>query len=97
MSHDIVSAEYVEDYKIRVTFENGKSGIVDFLPYIKKGGVYRKLRDKGLFKRFQINAELGVLTWGNTIDIAPETLYCEATGEPLPLWMYPAHELKKAV
>jgi hypothetical protein len=31
--------------------------------------------------------ELGVLTWADEIDIAPETLYAEATGSPMPEWM----------
>jgi hypothetical protein len=34
-----------------------------------------------------INEELGVLTWGDEIDIAPETLYAEATQSPLPDWV----------
>jgi len=28
-----------------------------------------------------------VLIWEDEIDIAPETLYAEATGSPLPNWM----------
>ena len=39
------------------------------------------------FRKFSVNEELGVLTWENEVDIAPETLYAEATGEPLPQWM----------
>jgi hypothetical protein len=39
------------------------------------------------FKNFKINEELGVLTWGDEIDIAPETLYSVATNSPLPEWM----------
>jgi hypothetical protein len=39
------------------------------------------------FKNFAINEELGVLTWGDEIDIAPETLYSEVTNAPLPEWM----------
>jgi len=97
MSYDVISANYVKDYTIRVTFENGKSGIIDFLPYIKKGGIYSKLKDIDYFKRFHINDELGIITWENEIDIAPETLYSVATGEPLPEWMYPADDLKKAL
>ena len=97
MSYDVVSADYVENYKIQVTFENGKSGIIDFLPYIKKGGIYSKLKDIDYFKRFSINNELGIITWENRIDIAPETLYSDATGEPLPEWMYPLDDLRKAV
>jgi len=30
---------------------------------------------------------LGVITWNDEFDIAPETLYNDATGEPLPAWM----------
>ena len=92
MSYDVKSANYIKDYKIEVTFENGKSGIIDFQPYIKKGGIYSKLKDIDYFKSFQINHELGIITWDNEIDIAPETLYSEATGEPLPDWMYPADD-----
>ena len=97
MSFDVVSAEYIEEYKIRVTFENGKTGVVDLLPYIRKGGLYSKLKDVDYFKKFQINEELGILTWENKIDIAPETLYSEATGEPIPEWMYPLDEIKRPV
>jgi len=87
MSYDVISAEYVGEYKLKVTFENQRQGIVDFLSLIRKGGVFAKLEDMECFKRFDVNAELGVLTWGGEVDIAPETLYSRATGEPLPEWM----------
>jgi len=94
LCYDVVSAEYLADYKIRVTFTNKKKGVMDFLPYIKKGGIYSKLQDLNFFKQFEINKDLGILTWGNEIDIAPETLYSEVTGDPLPEWMYPVEEMK---
>lgn len=87
MSYDVVAAEYERDYKIRVTFENGKTGTIDLLPRIEKGGIYGPLKNERRFRDFEINSELGVLTWGEQIDIAPETLYSEAVGEPLPEWM----------
>lgn len=87
MFYDVVSAEYVGDYKLRLSFANGKTGIVDFADYIEKGGVFRKLADLENFKKYEINNELGVITWDNKIDIAPETLYCEATQEALPRWV----------
>lgn len=95
MSYDVTSAEYLGEYKIRVSFENGKTGVVDFLPYVKRGGVFAKLEDPGFFKRFEINSDLGVLTWGKEVDIAPETLYSEATGEPLPQWILQEYDLKE--
>jgi len=39
------------------------------------------------FKDFHINKELGILSWQDDVDIAPEALYHAATGEPLPEWM----------
>jgi hypothetical protein len=87
MYYDAIAAEYLGDYKLRVSFADGKSGVVDFGKYIKKGGIFNKLADVKNFKRFTINRELGVITWDGEIDIAPETLYSEATQEPLPQWV----------
>jgi hypothetical protein len=87
MIHDIIDAEYKSDYLIELFFDDGKHGIVDFSKYLKRGGVFRKLKHFEYFRDFQINKELGVLTWSNDLDIAPETLYAEATGTRLPSWM----------
>ena len=87
MYSDLISAKYIEGYKIELTFEDGRSGIVDFQKYIKKGGIFSKLQDLELFRNFQINEELGIIFWDDEIDIAPETLYSDATGAPLPDWM----------
>jgi hypothetical protein len=86
MIHDVVSAVYRERYKIEVTFDDGKKGIIDFEKYLRRGGVFERFKDMDFFRSFTINQELGILTWQNEIDIAPETLYAEATGSPLPDW-----------
>ncbi|MBU1194540.1 MAG: DUF2442 domain-containing protein [Proteobacteria bacterium] len=87
MIKDVISAIYKGKYNIEVTFEDGATGIVDFSKYLEKGGVFDKFKDIEFFKTFTINEDLGVLTWGGEIDIAPETLYAEATNSPLPDWM----------
>jgi hypothetical protein len=87
MIHDVVSARYKTGYKIEVVFDDGRSGVVDFSRYVDRGGIFERFRDIKFFRNFQVNKELGVLTWENEVDIAPETLYAEATGEPLPEWM----------
>ena len=87
MLHDAVSARHLGDYRIEVTFDDGAVGVVDFATYAQKGGVFRKFRDPAFFRDFKVNTELGVLEWGNgEVDIAPEALYAEATGTPLPDW-----------
>ena len=51
--------------------------------------MFERFKDLEFFRSFSVNKELGVLTWGGEIDIAPETLYAEATGTALPAWMNP--------
>ena len=87
MSHDVVSVTHRGDYRIEVAFDDGKSGVVDFSRHVDRGGVFERFRDMDFFRSFHVNEELGVLAWGDEIDIAPETLYAEATGTPLPEWM----------
>ena len=94
MLKDVVSVDYKGGYKVEVTFEDGATGIVDFSKYLNKGGVFEKFKDIEFFKNFSINKELGVLTWGDgEVDIAPETLYAEATNSTLPDWMTPKDSL----
>jgi hypothetical protein len=80
MLYDVVKADYLEDYKLKVMFENGHCGIVDFSTYPQKGGVFAKFSDLSFFKKFSVSESLGTIVWNGEIDIAPETLYekCKA-------------------
>jgi hypothetical protein len=90
MLHDVVSATLVGERRIELVFDDGERGVVDFSKYLDRGGVFERLKDPEFFRSFTVDRELGVITWGGEIDIAPETLYAEATGSPLPEWMEPA-------
>ena len=92
MPHDVVSAVYLGGYLIEIGFDNGERGTVDFARYLERSGVFKRFRDLDFFRSFALNRELGVLTWGDEIDIAPETLYSQATGTALPEWMNPDEE-----
>lgn len=84
MYWDIISAEYEADYRIRVSFRNGKSGVVDLKLLVEKGGVFDALRDMDAFKAFSIDPEWHILSWlDGRIDVAPETVYEQATGEKI--------------
>jgi hypothetical protein len=82
MLKDGFSARYSGGYKSEVTFEDGAAGIVEFERYREKGGVFDRFKDIDFSKKFSINKALGVLTWGDQIDIAPETLYAKARQSP---------------
>jgi len=79
MYFDIIKAEYISDYKLKLVFEDKKSGVVDFVKYLKAGKVFSRFSDINFFRNFYI--EDGIISWGEgEIDIAPETLYLMATG-----------------
>lgn len=81
MNYDVIQAEYVDGYRLKLQFSDGASGIADFSPFIEKGGVFTPLQDIALFKAFQVDPDWNTVTWQNgELDIAPETLYYEATG-----------------
>ncbi len=93
MYHDAVNVKCLNNFRLEITFDDGKSGIFDCKPIIEKGGVFSVLRDPNIFMKATINKELGVVTWNNKIDIAPETVYSLATGAPLPEWMEKSNNL----
>ena len=86
MIHDVIAATYVGDYRIEVVFDDGKRGVVDFSRYLERGGVFERFKDIAFFRSFSVNDELGTLSWDDEVDVAPETLYAEATGSGLPKW-----------
>ena len=79
MYFDITDAKYSIDYKLNLHFADGSSGTVDFSKYIEEGTIFAKLKDIDAFKSFGI--KFGTIVWGEDLDIAPETLYVEATGK----------------
>jgi hypothetical protein len=68
----VVQAEYISDYRIRVTFNDGTSGPVDFSEWLT-GAVFQPLKDLDYFRRFFLDG--GTVSWPNGADIAPEALY----------------------
>jgi hypothetical protein len=86
MIPDVVRAVHKGGYLIEVHFEDGSSGTVDFSGYPSRGGVFSRFSDLEYFRSFEINPELGVLSWCGEADIAPETLFALATGASPAPW-----------
>ena len=68
----IVKAEYVEDYVLRLTFNNGEIRLMDFLPLMDKG-ICKKLRDLDYLKSFALDPF--TVDWNNEVGFAPRFLY----------------------
>lgn len=68
----VLRAEYRGEFKIRVVFNDGVEGTIDFSDWLT-GPVFEPLKDPGYFARFFV--EGGTVTWPNGADIAPETIH----------------------
>jgi Protein of unknown function (DUF2442) len=75
--HDVIGVEISGEYRLRLTFDDGTVGEVDFAGREWRG-VFEPLRDPGYFARVAVDVDAGTVTWPNGADMAPEPLYDEA-------------------
>jgi hypothetical protein len=78
---DITAVEVIGEYRLRLTFEDGTVGDVDFSSREWKG-VFEPLADPAYFARVHVDRELGTIAWPNGADMAPEPLYEAASRSP---------------
>lgn len=74
----IITARYKGNYRVELTFKDGKCGIADLSEYKDRGGVFESFKEEGFFRQFEVDKDFGILKWPGGIDIAPETLYAKA-------------------
>lgn len=67
----VINAEYIQDYIIKLDFNDNSSGNVDLSSQIY-GEIFEPLKDKTYFANFHI--ERYTLSWDNGADFAPEFL-----------------------
>ena len=65
----------IEDYKLKIQFNNGEEGIYDCI-HLLDFGVFKELKDINYFK--QAKALDGTVVWPHEQDICPDTLYLES-------------------
>jgi len=68
----VIHAEYKEDYKISLTFNDGKKKVVDLKEELW-GEMFEPLNDINYFKNFTLNPF--TIEWENGADFSPEFLY----------------------
>ncbi|MBI1870562.1 MAG: DUF2442 domain-containing protein [Chlamydiae bacterium] len=71
----VVKAEYVENFKIRVFFNDKIEGIVDLHEMVHHDhrSIVKELKDEKRFKKFKV--EMDTIVWENGLDLAPEFLH----------------------
>ncbi len=70
----VTSVTYLEDYKLRLVFNDGVAKDVDLRDELY-GKVFKSLRDVELFKQVTVNSDTNTIEWPNGADFAPEFLY----------------------
>ena len=71
-------ADYLENYKLYLTFNIGESGEVDLEDIVFKYSAAAPLRNIEDFKTFELD-EWSTVVWNYGFDVSPETLYERAT------------------
>jgi len=69
---NVTTVEVIPDYQLKLEFDNGETRLFDFRNYLDYK-CYETLKNIDNFN--QARVFLGTVSWGNNIDIAPETLY----------------------
>jgi Protein of unknown function (DUF2442) len=71
----IAALEILPEFTLKLRFNDGLEGKVYLKPLIfsKDAGVFTTLKNETTFNSAKLS--LGVVTWNDNIDIAPDTLY----------------------
>ena len=70
----IEKLEYLEAYKLRLTFSDRVTQEIDLEKELY-GEIFEPLKDIELFKQVFLNLETNTIEWSNGADFAPEFLY----------------------
>lgn len=70
----VKKVDYLEEYKIRVVFNDNKVKIVDLESELW-GPMFESLKDLGYFKTVAVDQDHITIVWPNGVDFSPDVLY----------------------
>jgi hypothetical protein len=73
----VTSVEVLDEFRLRVAFADGTSGVVDLHDELW-GPMFETLKDPARFAEVAVDPGCGTLVWPNGADFAPEWLYAAA-------------------
>jgi len=76
MNPSVINVEAVENFKLRLKFENGECKIFDVSPFLDKG-IFTELKNEDYFKNVRI--AFGSIEWPHEQDFSKDTLYLLGT------------------
>ena len=75
----IISAEPLPQCRLKVTFNDGVSGIFSVKPE-RRGGVFLKLLDARVFNAVTVNPDFGCVEWPGGVDLCPDAMHQAMAG-----------------
>jgi len=79
----VVRLDVLEDYRLRLTFDDGLTDDVDLSNLLDAGPVFQPLRDPRFFAQAYIDPQTRTVAWPGGIDLDPEGLREEADKHPI--------------
>jgi hypothetical protein len=78
--HRILEVKPLVGHKIWIKFADGIEGVVNLSDLVGKG-VFSQWQDKEFFDSVHLDNESHTVAWPGGIDLCPDELYAEITGE----------------
>ncbi|MGY1883960.1 DUF2442 domain-containing protein [Blastococcus sp. SYSU DS0753] len=75
---DVVGAEIVAGYVLRLEFSTGEVGEVDVEDLLHGPAFEPVRRDYATFAAVRVDADAGTIAWPNSADLSPDALYAKA-------------------
>jgi hypothetical protein len=76
--YHITRIEPLNDHRLRLSFDDGTEGIIDFNDRIRIGGIFAKLADADFFSHAIISNDSRYIQWTDEIDFCADALHEEA-------------------
>ena len=77
--HRITHVVVLGNYRLELTFSDGQHGVVDLSGLVGKG-VFALWKDYEAFRQVAIGPN-GDLVWSDQVDLCPDALYLQMTGQ----------------
>ena len=80
----IIAFEVLPEFRLKLTYANGKAIEINFESKIQKGTVTEPLLDRGFFKQAKLASGGRAIEWPGGVDFCADSLWFEGSGEVNP-------------
>lgn len=79
MFPQLVFAQPIPGYRLRLSYADGTQGTVD-LSHLAGKGIFKQWDENDLFRQVKIDPETNALVWNEMLDLDPDSLYLQIKG-----------------